>query len=98
MQAGGGGGVFCQGFYCIFNELFAGLYESPTIQNLEAQASIETGTTAALESRDDSMEMESELKTSTTVLLRFDGLSAILFVEKETEEVSTKCGEEVRWQ
>ena len=93
-----GGGVFCQGFYCIVTELFAGLYESPTIQNLEAQASIETGTTAALESRDDSMEMESELKTSTTVLLRFDGLSAILFVEKETEEVSTKCGEEVRWQ
>ena len=47
--------------------------------------------TAALESRNDSM--ESELKTSTTVLLRFDGLSAILFVEKETEEVSAGKGQ-----
>ena len=72
-------------------KLSKGLYESPTIQNLEAQASVETETTAALESRNDSM--ESELKTSTTVLLRFDGLSAILFVEKETEEVSAGKGQ-----
>ena len=47
---------------------------------------METEATTAVESRNDSV--ESELKTSTNVLLRFDGLSAILFVEKETEEVN----------
>ncbi|KAK7492082.1 hypothetical protein BaRGS_00016746 [Batillaria attramentaria] len=61
-----------------------GLYESPTIQNLEAQASVETETTTALESRHDSV--ESEQKTAVNVLLRFDGLSAILFEEKETDD------------
>ena len=66
--------------------MLVGLFESPTLQNLEEKASMETETTAALESRNDSI--ESELKTSTNVLLRLDGLSAILFEEKETEEVS----------
>ncbi|XP_076444664.1 LOW QUALITY PROTEIN: intermembrane lipid transfer protein VPS13A-like [Babylonia areolata] len=61
-----------------------GLYESPTIQNLEEKASVETEMTAALESRNNSL--ESEQKTSTTVLLRLEGLSAILFEEKETEQ------------
>ena len=62
------------------------MYESPTIQNLQAQVSTGTETTAPLESRHDSVELEQ--KSSTTVLLRFDGLSAILFEDKEQSSVS----------
>ncbi|XP_025099873.1 vacuolar protein sorting-associated protein 13A-like isoform X2 [Pomacea canaliculata] len=61
-----------------------GLYESPTIQNLESQAAEETVSTPALASRHDSI--ESEQKTTTNILLRLDGLSAILFEERETED------------
>ncbi|KAL8622223.1 hypothetical protein ACOMHN_043746 [Nucella lapillus] len=63
-----------------------GLFESPTIQNLEEKASVGTETTTALESRNDSVSVESEQKTSVNVLLRLEGLSAILFEEKETEQ------------
>lgn len=67
--------------------IWSGLYESPTIQNLESQAAEETVSTPALASRHDSI--ESEQKTTTNILLRLDGLSAILFEERETEDVSS---------